>query len=264
MTPQPNTPADQAKFRCMMIQAVILPAIVLITLATAALDASASGLPSRLSVADWIGLILPNILLAAFMRWQIVSIGRTHGELLTSLDHETRHDPLTGLANRKHVEEKLEQIVTSDRTEDAMCAIVTIDLNDFKPVNDTLGYQAGDAVLRLASSRMRAAIREETLLARTGGDEFRAIVPGADAEGAIDIARRLLDAVFLTITVDDRTLPITASIGVALYPQHGRDPATLIGRADQAMFAAKRARTGWAVYELDPAKEQPGNPGSPM
>lgn len=250
---KPRASTEEAVNR-VVLQVVVIP-ILALTLFIVIIASSASYLHARLTIIDWIGLILLNAILAVFVRWQVVAIGRGYGGLLTRLEHDATHNGITGLPNRNPMEAKLQQIIASDRAEDATCGVFSIDLNGFKNLNDKLLHPAGDAILKLAGVRMRTAIREGTLLAHTGGDEFTVIAPGATREAAIDIAVRLLAAVTLTLNVEIYTLNISASIGIALYPEHGSDPDTLLARADQAMYAAKQARTGWAIFGSVPAEE---------
>jgi diguanylate cyclase (GGDEF)-like protein len=233
--------------RHLLLQPSIIPALALVVLA-AIVVSTACHVPPRLTLVDWLGLVLLNALLAIFIRWQVVAVGRGYSGLLARLEHDATHNGVTGLPNRTPMRAKLEQIIASDRAEDAACGVFSIDLNGFKSLNDTLLHPAGDAILKLASVRMRTAIREGTLLAHTGGDEFTVIAPGAGHEAATDIAARLLAAVSLTLNVETYTLNISASIGIALYPEHGSDPDTLLARADEAMYAAKRARTGCHLW----------------
>lgn len=135
-----------------------------------------------------------------------------------------------------------------------MVALLFIDLNRFKDVNDTLGHDAGDVLLQQVGARIQTALRASDLVARLGGDEFAALLPGADAPAAIAIAQRFLPDLTAPIVVAGRSLDVGASLGIAVYPDHGTDVATLMRHADVAMYVAKRAGGGYAVY--DPAHDQ--------
>lgn len=152
------------------------------------------------------------------------------------------HDSLTGLANRAHFEARLAESVRLAQEEGCVIALLYIDLDRFKPVNDRLGHAAGDAVLRNAARRIRRAIRSGDTAARLGGDEFAVIVTGlgnpADAEA---IAAKLGAALDRPFTAAGEQVRLGASIGVALYPQDGANAEELLAAADAGMYRQKRA-----------------------
>ncbi len=152
-------------------------------------------------------------------------------------------DPLTRLPNRRHVQwvllEALEQLGGRVRCG----ALVLIDLDDFKPINDTLGHRVGDEVLRGISTRMRAAISTSDFLARIGGDEFLLVHSSPEPQCRADVesvATRMLAAIAQSVVVDDHAIAVRASMGIALFPEHGRDPNVLRECADRALYRAKR------------------------
>ena len=171
-----------------------------------------------------------------------------------ALAHQALYDGLTGLPNRTLLHERLHQAILTARREEGSLALLVMDLDRFKEVNDTLGHHYGDLLLREIGPRLQTALREADTIARLGGDEFAVVLPEADAAGAALVAHRLLQALMPPIMVEGRCLTVGASIGIALYPDHGADGETLLRRADIAMYVAKRARDGYTLYM--PAQEQ--------
>jgi len=158
-------------------------------------------------------------------------------------------DALTGLPNRMLLHDRLTQALALAQRERAPLALLLMDLDRFKEVNDTLGHHYGDVLLRDVGNRLRTVIRAADTAARLGGDEFAVVLPSTDEAGALIVVDHILAALEPPVTVDDHGLDIGASIGVALYPAHGADTATLLRRADVAMYVAKRSRSGFAVYQ---------------
>ena len=150
------------------------------------------------------------------------------------------HDPLTGLPNRKLFLDHLNMAIPSARRSKNKLAVLFVDLDRFKVVNDSLGHAAGDKLLQIVAGRLRAALRESDTVARMGGDEFTVLAPTAHTvEDAIGVARKVRDAVKEIITIEGRELFVTASIGIGLYPDDGADAGTLLKNADAAMYRAK-------------------------
>jgi diguanylate cyclase len=169
-----------------------------------------------------------------------------------ALQYRALHDPLTGLPNRTFLGERLEETIRAGEREMKPCAVLLMDLDGFKSVNDTLGHEAGDRLLQQVSERMRSVLRKADTVARYGGDEFAVVPWGAtDVARAALIAEKILQAVNKPFSIDDQPVDITLSIGIAVFPQHAEDSDALIRRADVAMFAAKRARSGYSVYSAD-------------
>ena len=150
-----------------------------------------------------------------------------------------RTDPLTGLANRHELDRMLASIGPGFREGIGSVAILYIDLDDFKTVNDSLGHGAGDKVLVAIAERIRSAFRLTDFLARFGGDEFVAIIPSADGEISLAAAERLMLALAPPVIVGDRKFSIGASIGIAIGPRHGCDGDSLMTAADLALYEAK-------------------------
>ena len=158
--------------------------------------------------------------------------------------HEAVHDPLTGLANRTLLRDRLEHaLARSQREEERATGVLFVDLDNFKQVNDAYGHAAGDAVLVELGRRLRAAVRPADTVARLGGDEFVVVCEEVDAEDVLSLGRRLLTAISEPLAVAGIQYELTASIGIAL----GRtDPDALLGDADAAVYQAKAAGRGRA------------------
>jgi len=164
------------------------------------------------------------------------------------LAHQATHDMLTGLPNRVYFQQRLEAEVASAGAGAGRFALLLIDLDRFKEINDAFGHHCGDAVLQQLRPRLREGLRQSDLIARLGGDEFAVLLPEADQEGATLAAERLLEALERPIVLDGRELDVGASIGIALYPGQGEDAATLMRHADVAMYAAKRDQGGYSFH----------------
>jgi diguanylate cyclase (GGDEF)-like protein len=150
-------------------------------------------------------------------------------------------DPLTGLANRVLFQDRLGQALARARRAREGLALMMIDLDGFKAVNDRFGHPGGDRVLRDFAGRIRAAVREADVLARLGGDEFALIQTDLEQpEGALTLAERLLAALAEPFLLDGQSLALGASLGIAVYPRHGESIGLLTEHADQALYRAKR------------------------
>ena len=166
-----------------------------------------------------------------------------------ALEHQALHDTLTGLPNRSLLMDRLQQAILALRRENKPCSLMIMDLDRFKDINDTLGHQAGDLLLQQVSVRLNDALRESDTAARLGGDEFALLLPDADQPFAGQIAQRVLKAMEQVFIVNDHSLHVGASLGIALYPRHGQDAQALIQHADVAMYVAKRSHGGYAFYD---------------
>lgn len=169
------------------------------------------------------------------------------------LDYLAHHDPLTGLANRRLLEERLAVALDRAARTDRGIAVLFIDLDRFKNINDTLGHQAGDLVLREVAERLRKHESVSDTITRVGGDEFLAVVEDLDAPAAASqIASRILGDLSRNSVMLDQEFFVGASIGISLFPQDGRDSATLIQYADMAMYRAKeRGRNTYEFFSRD-------------
>ncbi len=167
---------------------------------------------------------------------------------LASSRVEARTDPLTGLANRRALYER-GQALLPDSDRRRRLALLVIDLDRFKEVNDSLGHPTGDQLLAQVGERIAGMLREGDLVARLGGDEFAIVLPGAGATEAEGLAERLLGALHQPFRLDAMSLHVDASIGIALSPAHAADVDGLLQRADIAMYRAKRTGGAFATYD---------------
>jgi diguanylate cyclase (GGDEF)-like protein len=166
-----------------------------------------------------------------------------------------QYDELTGLANRVLFQDRLARAFAAARRQERQVAVMILDLDGFKPVNDRLGHAAGDALLRITGERLRARLRESDTVARLGGDEFGIVVESlAKPEHAALVARKLLDAVAPPVCLEGREVLVGASLGVALYPRDGDSPDAVKRCADAAMYRAK-AEGGHVARFHDPGTE---------
>jgi diguanylate cyclase (GGDEF)-like protein len=167
---------------------------------------------------------------------------RVHVEELT---RQAFHDSLTGLPNRKHLLDRGEQAVEVAMATGTRLALLLLDLNGFKQVNDTIGHHAGDVLLQLVGKRLDGLIRKPDLVARLGGDEFSVLVTGdPDGEAAVQVGERICARLREPFEIDGRTVQIGASIGVALFPRHATEFGALMKDADASMYEAKRSGGG--------------------
>jgi diguanylate cyclase (GGDEF)-like protein len=171
-----------------------------------------------------------------------------NSRLVQRLDHESRHDPLTGLANRAHFNECLDEALSRGSHN---VAVLLLDLDRFKEVNDTLGHHIGDLLLQQVAARLRDHIRLPDVLARLGGDEFAVFLVDGNADVAMAVAHRIEDALGQPLALDGISVEVAASIGIAMSPQHGDTAVALLQRADVAMYEAKRTHSGAEIYNED-------------
>jgi len=173
---------------------------------------------------------------------------------IDELEYRAFHDELTGLPNRSLFLDRLTQAIALARRDGRKLAVMFIDLDHLKDVNDTLGHSAGDEVIRAATERLRGCVREADTLARVGGDEFTLLVPEiADESDAITVAAKTLAAVREPFRVGGREVSVTTSIGIGFYPRDGSDPESLMACADKALYRAKE--TGRNRYRFCSASE---------
>lgn len=167
------------------------------------------------------------------------------------------HDSLTGLPNRAMFGELLDQAVITARRYGNRPAVLFIDLDRFKLVNDSLGHAAGDLLLQEMARRLKAVLRESDVLSRLGGDEFVVMLHDvARSEDASLVARKLLDAALESVTVLGQDCRVTASIGIAVYPEHGEDQQTLMKNADTAMYLSKEKGKNTYEFYVDGMQSQ--------
>ncbi|MBV8084308.1 MAG: EAL domain-containing protein [Chloroflexi bacterium] len=172
-----------------------------------------------------------------------------HKEVEQQLTHQALHDDLTGLPNRALLLDRLQQAILVGARTRTQFSYVMIDLDRFKEVNDTFGHRYGDFVLESIGHSLRGAVREVDTVARLGGDEFAVILPSCGSEhDALRVAQNLLHAIQQPLEFEGQPLDVSASLGIAIYPQHGRDIENIMHHADIAMYSAKRNQEGTALY----------------
>lgn len=205
------------------------------------------------STIDWsrsIGSAPVATSLAALLllAWAGLGLRTSHRQL----NEASLVDELTGLPNRRLLTTRLDQALLLAAREDTTCAVLLIDLDRFKEVNDTLGHHHGDQLLRGVADRLRATLNPADTVARLGGDEFAVLLPEvADAAAALLLAERCASTLHAAFVVEGITLNVEASIGLALAPQHGNDSHGLLRAADVAMYQAKDRKSGVVVYDPD-------------
>jgi diguanylate cyclase (GGDEF)-like protein/PAS domain S-box-containing protein len=168
-----------------------------------------------------------------------------------ALRHQALHDALTDLPNRTLLQDRLSQAILAGTREDTPVALLLIDLDRFKEVNDTFGHHHGDLLLQQVGPRLASVLRASDTIARLGGDEFGVLLPGTSADSAVSVAEMLLGVLAAPFVLEGQAVQIGGSIGVAGYPVHGNDAPTLLRQADVAMYVAKRAQTGIVVYAAE-------------
>ena len=208
--------------------------------------------PLVVLAADHSWALVPLILVPLAAVYQNARAGAVH-------QHRALHDTLTGLPNRELLFRRAADVIASHATTGGGAALLLLDLDRFKEVNDTLGHHTGDRVLEELARRVAVAVRPADTVARLGGDEFAVLLPDIGDEGAaVAVARRIVDALDHPFAVagpggEQVVLDLGASIGIACHPDHAADFEGLLQRADVAMYVAKAGGAGWSVYstELD-------------
>ena len=189
-------------------------------------------------------LIAVGLLLVWALLFRIVSLASRR------LRRQATHDALTGLPNRVLLEDRIERALANAARRDEEVAVLFIDLDRFKEINDTLGHAYGDELLRQVALRLSEVVRHGDTLARLGGDEFAVLLPSVKSRDTVEsIADRLRDALHRSFTAGGTTLDIEASIGVALSPDHGTTPDELLASADIAMYSAKQRKAGAVFFD---------------
>jgi diguanylate cyclase (GGDEF)-like protein/PAS domain S-box-containing protein len=171
---------------------------------------------------------------------------------IVALKHQAMHDGLTDLPNRMMLFDRLAEALEAARGDGRLIALLLMDLDRFKEVNDTFGHHFGDVLLKQVAFRLRNQLHVDDTVARLGGDEFAIVLTSAlDANAVAMTARRILNSLQQPFVVEGQVLEVGASIGIALYPQHGSDARTLMRRADVAMYATKQSNAGFSFHERD-------------
>jgi diguanylate cyclase (GGDEF)-like protein len=175
---------------------------------------------------------------ASFL-WDLLTRLKRTNEQVTHLAH---HDNLTGLPNRILFYDRLNQELKKARRRKESVTVLYLDLDGFKNINDTFGHDSGDVLLRDAARRIEACVRDSDTVARIGGDEFTAILSGMPSRDSIvDVVRKIVEAIAAPFMLNGKNCRVTASIGIALYPDNGETPEQLLKIADAAMYLAKNS-----------------------
>jgi diguanylate cyclase (GGDEF)-like protein len=192
-------------------------------------------------------LILLCIVLVPILRRVTVRVRRQMEEI----QHRALYDELTGLPNRSLLRDRIDQAILAAHRDGHSVAVMLFDVDRFKEVNDALGHDSGDGLLRELGSRLRDQLRANETLARLGGDEFAILLPSGTVEAATEVAARVHSGLREPFVLRGLSLEISASLGIAVYPKHGEDVDTLIQHADVAMYLAKEAHAGTALYDAE-------------
>ncbi|MEW6291260.1 MAG: EAL domain-containing protein [Thermodesulfobacteriota bacterium] len=172
--------------------------------------------------------------------------------------HDATHDHLTDLPNRVLLRDRLEQAIHVALREERKLALFILDLDRFKEVNDTLGHYSGDRLLKHVAMRLRGVVRGSDTLSRLGGDEFAILLPVIkESSDVLVVLKKIQNAFLSPFMLETLKIEVQASIGVAIFPEHGRDVDTIMQRADVAMYAAKQNQQGYTVYSTDLDRHSP-------
>jgi diguanylate cyclase (GGDEF)-like protein len=173
-------------------------------------------------------------------------------------EHQAMHDALTGMPNRTLFQFKLIDAIDEAKANGGKLAVMLIDLDHFKEINDTLGHHFGDLLLQEIGPRLSSVLRDVDLMARLGGDEFGIVLPDLpDEQVAIRVADRLLEELEQPVQVEGLALDVSGSVGIALFPQQANDAEALLRRADVAMYAAKEHGAGYELYQEEMDRNNP-------
>lgn len=169
----------------------------------------------------------------------------------TALEHQALHDSLTGLPNRALLQDRLEQAINTAHRQNTNVAVMLLDLDRFKEINDTLGHPVGDLVLQEIGSRLETCLRTSDTVARLGGDEFAVICPSIDDKEVKAFVKKIIKCTSQVVNIDNQNLYTGASIGIALYPTNSDNAAALIRQADVAMYNAKHKGLDYTFYDAE-------------
>ncbi len=231
---------------------------------------------------SYLGLALFSVLVAtSFLNNGILAVGvfiaplafawqmfhRTHSLQVATVElaererekeYQSLHDALTGLPNRTLFQQRLRESIERAEAEGTSLAVMIMDLDHFKEINDTLGHHYGDLLLQEIGPRLSGVLRPDDMMARLGGDEFGVVLPElANDRVAIRVAERLMEEMEHPVVVEGIALDVSASVGIATFPLHSDDVETLLRRADVAMYAAKESGGGYEVYSPSLDKHSP-------
>lgn len=202
-----------------------------------------------------------SIVRSALERARVDLAGTRAGE--RHARHLALHDGLTSLPNRRHFQQRLEEALARASPQHPALGVLYLDLDDFKPINDRYGHDAGDEILRIVAARLARAVRSEDLMSRLGGDEFACLpVDFVDLEQLAQLAEKLYETVSAPLKFDRFILTVRPSIGIATWPADGRTAGALLKSADAAMYRAKRQQTGYAFRESRTGVHPGTHPGA--
>jgi diguanylate cyclase (GGDEF)-like protein len=203
-----------------------------------------------------VGAVLEVLLIVLFALLVplLIRVTRRIQRQIARIHRQAFYDELTGLPNRTNLFERLGLAISRAVEEERLLAVLLVDLNHFREINDTLGHEVGDMVLVEAGRRLRAAVGDDRLLARLGGDHFAVVAAVEDEAGAMEFAEELRTTMEPAIDADGTHLAVDATVGVAFYPVDGRDAHTLVKHAEVATYTAKEWRSGVLGYSpaVDP------------
>ncbi len=180
---------------------------------------------------------------------QLQRLNRQLSESNRELEYLSLYDMVTGLPNRSLFRDRFTQHLALAQAESQCFALLLVDLNNFKEINETLGHDRGDQVLKEIARRFLAYLGGHNILSRLGGDEFVLVLPEVDRTQSLHHASRLLQQLDAPFEIDDTTIAVSANVGVSLFPEHGEDISILLRHADQAMFNAKSGKRGVSLYD---------------
>ncbi|MGH2682867.1 MAG: putative bifunctional diguanylate cyclase/phosphodiesterase [Actinomycetota bacterium] len=224
-------------------------------------------------VAEFSPLLVPVLTLPVVAVYRSASTSLENARLVSRLEqslvqlteqsaknqYQALHDALTDLPNRLLFHDRLQQAIRASQRERSSVAVMIMDLDHFKEINDTLGHHNGDRLLQQVGLRLRGVLRESDTVARLGGDEFGILLPHVpDTATATAVAAKVLKGLEEPLMVEGLALDVTASIGIAICPQHGEDVDVLLRRADVAMYVAKAAHSGYEIYTVRRDRYSPG------
>lgn len=165
-----------------------------------------------------------------------------------ALEHQALHDALTGLPNRALLQDRLEQAIQQAKRHKTDVALILLDLDRFKDINDSLGHSVGDQVLQEIGARLNVCLRSSDTVARLGGDEFAIIIPDADTTQASFFVEKVINKIDAPIVINEQNMYVGVSIGIALFPENGEDADTLMRQADIAMYDAKHNKKNYSFF----------------
>ncbi len=204
----------------------------------------------------WVSVLTTILLMVVIIMLMYKLISDYAKEIMIQkdiLDYRTHHDLLTGLANRVLFNDRLTQAIEMAKRHKNSFALLYIDLDRFKQINDSLGHVIGDEILKIISKRVREVMRKEDTISRLGGDEFAVLAQDLiKGENASALAQKIISSISEVIHIENHTLYLTSSIGISIYPQDGTEPDNLLKNADAAMFRAKdEGRNNFQYYSAD-------------